>query len=446
MPQRVRGVGDEEGAGPTNVDDRNSSSLLESDETLRVAVRAESVSAAAVADCRVVEMARFEEVHEPNTRRCGRPTRWTTYPFDCAPPITPVSPTSDLYDRIADLPLVVDGSHRTTHESDTTSEFVRTTTVFALAGNGDTGRGEDVTYDTEDHDALDGVEFDFTGTYTFDEFSSMLDDTDLFPAKEPERDTGYPYRRWAVESAALDLALKQTDTNFATALDLERHPTQFVVSTRLPEPDDGGTPSRGRVEALLDAHPDTELKLDPTSAWGQDTVEALAATDAVRILDLKGQYHGTIVDQEPNPDLYHRVGESFPDAILEDPALTDETEAVLDGVERRVSWDAPVTGVESVENLPFDPSWLNIKPSRFGTVKSLLDTTEYAFERGIRLYGGGQFELDVGREHIQTLASVLYPNGPNDVAPRAYNRPDGDLAAAPASPLTPSTDPSGLSF
>lgn len=354
--------------------------------------------------------------------------------------------TSDLYDRIADLPLVVDGSHRTIHESDTTSGFVRTTTVFTLAGNGHAGRGEDVTYDTGDHDALEGVEFDFTGTYTFAEFSSMLGDVDLFPAREPERETGYPYRRWAVESAALDLALKQADTNFATVLGLEQHPTQFVVSTRLPEPDGGGTPSRDRVEALLSAHPDTELKLDPTSAWDQDTLKALAATGTVRILDLKGQYQGTIVDQEPNPDLYRRVTESFPDAIVEDPALTDETEAVLGREEKRISWDAPITGVESVENLPFEPSWLNIKPSRFGTVKSVLDTAEYALERDIQLYGGGQFELDVGREHIQTLASILYPNGPNDVAPRAYNRPDGDLTAAPASPLSPSPDPSGLSF
>jgi hypothetical protein len=357
-----------------------------------------------------------------------------------------VLPTSDLYDHIAELPLVIEGSHRTTHESDTTSGFARTTTVFSLTGNDHTGRGEDVTYDTEDHEALNGVEFDFSGTYTFDEFSSMLDETDLFPVKEPERETGYPYRRWAVESAALDLALKQTNTNLATVLGLERHPTQFVVSTRLPEPGDGGTPSRDRVEALLEAHPDTELKLDPTSAWGQDTVEALAATDAVRILDLKGQYHGTIVDQEPEPDLYRRVTQSFPDAVVEDPALTDETETILDGDNGRISWDAPITGIESVESLPFEPSWLNIKPSRFGTVKSLLDTTEYALERDIQLYGGGQFELDVGREHIQTFASILYPDGPNDVAPRVYNRSDGDLAAAPMSPLSPSGDPSGLSF
>jgi hypothetical protein len=351
-----------------------------------------------------------------------------------------------LYDRLADLQLTVDGTARTTHDAETTSGFTRTTTVFEFSGDGVVGRGEDVTYDTEDHDALaEAPPFDFAGEYTVDEFSAMLDDADLFPTKDPERETGYHYRRWAVESAALDLALRQADTDLADALGRERRPLRFVVSTRLPE-DDAGVPSRARVEALLSAHPETELKLDPTSAWDEGTVEALATTGAVRILDLKGQYHGTSVDQEPDPDLYRLVVDGFPDAVVEDPALTDETEAVLADAHDRISWDAPITGVESVESLPFDPSWLNVKPSRFGTVESLLDTVEWALDRDVRLYGGGQFELDVGREHIQTLAAVLYPDGPNDVAPRAYNRPDVDLQSLPTSPLVPSPDARGLSF
>ena len=37
------------------------------------------------------------------------------------------------------------------------------------------------------------------------------------------------------------------------------------------------------------------------------------------------------------------------------------------------------------------------------------------------MYGGGQFELGVGRRHIQVLASLFYPDGPNDVAPSEYN-------------------------
>ena len=97
----------------------------------------------------------------------------------------------------------------------------------------------------------------------------------------------------------------------------------------------------------------------------------------------------------------------------------------------------------SVEALPFDPEWLNIKPSRFGTVESLLETIAHCEAHDVALYGGGQFELGVGRGQIQTLASLFYPDAPNDVAPGAYNAAslDDDL---PTSPLEPPADRAGF--
>ncbi|MFC6837472.1 hypothetical protein [Halomarina ordinaria] len=344
-----------------------------------------------------------------------------------------------LFDHLADLPLTIEAHDRTTGTRATSSGFDRTTTTFAFHGEGETGKGEDVTYDTEDHERLAaaGLDVDFTGEYTFAEFSDSLDEGALFP-ESPERETGYHYRRWAVESAALDLALRQADTTLAAALDREYDPVRFVVSTRLGDP-----PSAARVEEILDGYPDTEFKLDPTSDWGTGLVETLATTGRVRILDLKGQYHGTEVDQTPDPGLYRRVTEGFPQAVVEDPAIEEGTEAIVEGVADRVSWDAPITGVESVRDLPFEPSWLNIKPSRFGTVESLLETIEYARERGMTLYGGGQFELGVGRGQIQALASVFYPDGPNDVAPGDYNDPDVP-EGLPTSPLDPPADARGF--
>jgi len=44
--------------------------------------------------------------------------------------------------------------------------------------------------------------------------------------------------------------------------------------------------------------------------------------------------------------------------------------------------------------------------------------------------------LDVGRHQIQTLASLFHSDGPNDVSPVAYHRPD-EHPILPASPLTP---------
>jgi len=345
-------------------------------------------------------------------------------------------------DRLADLDLEVDGVGFELRERDTTSGFTRTTTTVTLHGDGRTGRGEDVVYDSEPHYELveSAPDFGLSGAYSFDEFSGLLDDIDLFSGTEPDSDIFRNYRRWAFESAALDLALKQAGTDLASRLDRAYSPVRFVVSTRLREP-----PTGERVEEWLDRDPTLEFKLDPTGEWSADLVGRLADTGAVRTLDLKGKYEGTDVDQSADPALYERVIEGFPDAVIEDPDLTAETRPLFEGHEDRVSWDYPIRGVKTVEALPWEPDWLNIKPSRFGTVESVLETIEYCEQRGISLYGGGQFELGVGRQHLQALASLFYPEGPNDVAPSGYNDPEpaDDL---PSSPLPVPDDPEGLEW
>jgi hypothetical protein len=348
-----------------------------------------------------------------------------------------------LYDRIADLDVRIDEYDLEWFERDTSSGFTRVSTVVVLRGAGETGRGEDVTYETDAHEDFHdaGSDLALAGEYTLDGFSNHLGDADLFFGAEPDQGIFRNYRQWAFESAALDLALTQANTNLAATLDRSYDPVRFVVSTRL-----GDRPTGDRVLDWLERDPDLEFKLDPTSDWTAEVVDRLAGTGAVRVLDLKGQYHGTTVDQDADRELYERVVDGFPDALIEDPELTEETRPLFDGVEgvaERVTWDYPIRSVETVENLPWEPEWLNIKPSRFGSVESLLDTLEYCREHDVDCYGGGQFELDVGREHLHAFASLFYADAPNDVAPRAYNdpAPDGDL---PASPLSPPTDPRGL--
>lgn len=97
------------------------------------------------------------------------------------------------------------------------------------------------------------------------------------------------------------------------------------------------------------------------------------------------------------------VVDAGPGLGLDEPVL----DLLFDGQEHRVTWDYPITSVESIEQLPFEPERLNIKPSRFSTVESVLDTIEYCLEQDIQMYGGGQTELSVGREHIHALASLF---------------------------------------
>ncbi len=347
-----------------------------------------------------------------------------------------------LYEEIADLRLQIDGYEIERLERETSSDFTRTTSIISIHGAGETGFGEDVTYESSDHEQIQQLQksYSLQGIYTLDKFSTEIAELDLFLGDDPKQPIFRNYRRWAFESATLDLALKQANTNLANQLNRSYKPVRFVVSTRLDEP-----PTGERILDWLDRNSDLEFKLDPTSDWTAETVDRLAATDAVRTLDLKGQYHGTTVDQPADPLLYKRIIEGFPDAIIEDPALTDDTRNLFNEHEDRVAWDYPIRGIGTIKDLPWEPNWLNIKPSRFGSIQSLFETIEYCLDHDIQMYGGGQFELDVGREHIQSIASLFYPDAPNDVAPKEYNdpQPGGNLAT---SPLVPSKNLVGLEW
>jgi hypothetical protein len=329
-----------------------------------------------------------------------------------------------LWERLRGLDLVIEEVRTERRSVEVSSEFTRVTTLVVLAGGGQEGRGEDVTYTAEDHDWFPTMEP--AGATTLGAFSSSLDGLALF-AGEPQMAASHDYRRWAFESAALDLALRQAGMSLGEAVERGYRPVRFVVSTR------------GDAFAWLAAAPELELKLDPEPEWDRAFMERLAATGRVRVLDLKAYYRGTVVDLEPDPALYRRVVELFPDVVIEDASLEGECGEVLRGQEKRLSFDAPIHSVDDVRALSVEPGWMNIKPSRFGTVERLLECVEHCDANGIRLYGGGQFELDLGRHQIQALASLFYPDGPNDVAPSEYNF-GGPRSGLPQSPLAPPTD------
>jgi hypothetical protein len=352
------------------------------------------------------------------------------------------SPHVSHYDAVSDLDLRIDAIGAERHEQQVPGMTRATTVVELRDGKGTVGRGEDVTYATAAHDAFDPAAFDgLTGAYTVDSFSRAVAERDLFPGHDPDQAAYRNYRRWAFESAALDLALRRSGTGLASALGRAYDPVRFVASPRLGDP-----PSADRARALREAHPDLGLKLDPTPGWDEALIDALNGVGGVRTLDLKGWYSGTAVDQPADPDLYARVRDAFPAALIEDPAVTEATRPVLEPAVDRLAWDYPVTRPGDLDALPFEPRHVNVKPSRFGSVERLFDTIGRCRDRGIDLYGGGQFELDVGRAHCQAIASLWYPDGPNDLAPSAYNGADADPAALSGPPLDPPADPDGLDW
>jgi hypothetical protein len=339
------------------------------------------------------------------------------------------------YERLAGLPLRVEGYDLGALELQVAEEFTRLTTVVHLYGAGEEGQGEDTTYAPPDQLAFRaaGAVLPVAGEWTLDTFSRHLSALDLFPGAGPSNPDFARFRRWAFESAALDLALRQAELSLAEALGRTARPLRFVVSPG---------PATEDIRRLVALYPDARLKLMPAPDWDDATVDALAATDAVDVVDLKGQYPPSVpVAVAPDRELYDRVLRAFPHAWIEDPGITPETAPLLEADRARITWDAPIRDVADIARRPAGA--INVKPSRFGTVRALLDAYDHCERAGIAMYGGGQFELGPGRSQIQLLAALFHPDATNDVAPAPYNDPvlrEG----LPGSPLPPPAPRAGF--
>jgi O-succinylbenzoate synthase len=193
------------------------------------------------------------------------------------------------------------------------------------------------------------------------------------------------------------------------------------------------------VRRWIELYPGVHFKLDPDREWTDELVAQLSGDGVVDTVDFKGIYRGDF-GSPPDPDVYARIAAAFPEAWIEDPALTRETSRVLEAHRGRITWDAAIHEWSDVEALPFRPRCLNSKPSRFGSVKRLFDFYDACEREGIALYGGGQFELGPGRAQIQLLASLFHPDAPNDVAPAGYNASEA-VAGLPISPLELTSQP-----
>lgn len=347
------------------------------------------------------------------------------------------------YDGISELPLTIDSYSLKPLLYRVAGDIGdRSSTVFELQGAGHMGVGEDVTYFQELQKSLQeaGPVLPLAGVYTFDSFSKHLDTLDWFPdtPKNVFGESFRNYRRWAIESAALDLALQQNSTNLADALGMELRPLTFVASMRL------GSPSSFEpIKRRLEKDPSMRFKLDPTNDWTDELIGQLADTGAVDTMDFKGFYKGTPVEVKTDPALYQKIVDNFPLAWLEDPDVTDDTRPILEPHASRVTWDFPIHDVESINSQAFKPKTVNIKPSRSGSISNLFAIYDYCRQHGLAMYSGGQTEIGPGRGQVQYLSALFHPDSPNDIAPAVYNSADPS-AELPLSPLKLSAKPLGF--
>ena len=347
--------------------------------------------------------------------------------------------SSALWPRLAELPLVIEGCEYDRLHAPFTTEFERVTTHVRLVGAGTAGLGEDISIHEENGTSLHETRpsLPLEGEWTLAGFCDRLATLKLWP-EPPEWETAANFRRWAFESAALDLALRQAGRPLHDVLGLAPQPVRFVNSLGL-----GKEPSFEPLRRRLARSPGVRFKLDAEATWAPALVDEVAATGAVDTIDFKGQYGFEVEDPEALGALYDHVLTAFPDAYLEDPHDLPEVAQRLGDHLDRVSYDAPIRSAGDIGATPLAARVVNVKPSRIGSLRELLEVYARCEREQRPMYGGGMGELGVGRGQIELLASLFHADAPNDVAPTAYNQ-DDPSDELPASPLPPRPEATGF--
>ena len=236
------------------------------------------------------------------------------------------------------------------------------------------------------------------------------------------------YRRWAFESAALDLALRQAGRSLGDAVGRE--------------PD----PSRSSPLAGWRSPSTARLRPSSSSTRGSASSSTRGRTGARRSSP-SWRHWVRRLDRPEGPVLRHRRRQPAGSG-----ALPRGDRAVPGGVARGSCAHAGDRGAARAACRPCDlgcadPLGRRHRGASLATQDRQREAVTVRFRRaalrGVRLlrgheigaYGGGQWELGVGRGHIQLLAALFHPTTPNDVAPGGFNatEPPTDL---PASPLT----------
>jgi L-alanine-DL-glutamate epimerase-like enolase superfamily enzyme len=276
----------------------------------------------------------------------------------------------------------------------------RPTATVTLRGRGRNGRGENVAWSEVAHERF------------------RVDEVPLGPwrlgewAVEMGGRFADPYERAALEAAAIDLALRQEETNLFRLLEVTPAPVRYVVSfEKVADP----------LERLCAEASHVEVKIDADPAWDDGTYAALAATSRVAVLDFK--MAGDAADHE-------RAHRALPRALIEDPGEGPWSASLR----RRLSFDIWITSVPALGGLPARPVAINVKPGRMGGVLEALECVARCAEQGIAVYMGGMFEVGVGRGQLRALASIFSPEAPNDIAPLVPPERPARLAVDAAGP------------
>ena len=299
-----------------------------------------------------------------------------------------------LQRRLIELPLHVEEAHVALDAIELPSypDEPRPSSTVTLAGRQQTGVGENVAWTRNDHrnfqHRISGGDFAHRG--------SLGGFLRALGAIVPE---AYPHA--AIESAAVDLALRQARTNLEELAESDFSDTRYVRSFA------ASHDPLAELTAHLEQNPGIDIKVDVHPAWEEATLVRLAGLGSIAVLDFKHQ--GTLATQTA-------VAEALPDPWLEDPGQLGQRPSGI--LARRFSLDAALTSEKPQEMLQrMNPAAVNLKVPRMGGVLALLQAAAFCEAEKTPFYLGGMFEVSVGRAQARELASLLAPQAPNDLAP-----------------------------
>lgn len=355
-------------------------------------------------------------------------------------PVTCAGTAIKLLEAINNLSVTIESV--STHQLSLQGGMKRIRTIVELHGKSQSGCGEDIAYFTDTQNALPAAlkaaESKLVGTWTIKSFSDMLDTgLTLDLPNPPSWDDKSGYHRWAIESAVLDLALRQANTNLAELIGVSWNPLRTSLSMGLSEDN-----PKKKLEAWLERDPNISFKLDVSTWWDKDLITALASlgSNAISTIDFKALYKGSWADNDYPPQMYTDVAQLLPQVLIEDADLTQANREALGSIGlSRLSWDFPITCPEDIPGLSTSttkvsdlrPAAINIKPSRFGSLSALLKTIDLCDKNNIPCYSGGQFELGVGRTQVQSISSLCFPTAANDCAPVMFHQAEPSFTDVP---------------
>ena len=177
-----------------------------------------------------------------------------------------------LWDSVAGLQVKVDGYTLERRESSTPSGWTRVTTTVVARGRRRDRRGGGRHLRGRAARRRARAELMLAGTWSLEDFSHRLDEFE---------ELAEGFRRWAFESAVLDLALRQNELGLGEALGRQERagPLRRLDTRR------SRALARGRARARVQARRREGL--------GSRLLRGLRELDRVRVVDLKAYYRGT---------------------------------------------------------------------------------------------------------------------------------------------------------